>query len=211
MYRLQQWRSCNSQLTFCILCDGDSGVVASIYHTLQTEAVEFENMLCGCIYQAAVWFGGSSALTTGQSVGNSYRPSADIWHPVCTSLHTRAHVCLSVQLHNSKTTQHPVCSSFHPHAYTYISYIVSRESWELQAILVQPCALDHVIHVVDLVCFPLGDGQSVVMSISVCLSARVCQKPHDWTSPNLLCMLPLPVTRSSADRVAVLQFCCFCL
>jgi len=41
-----------------------------------------------------------------------------------------------------------------------------------------------------------------VRSSSVCLSARISQKPHGVTSP-FLCVLSVTVARSSSDGVAI--------
>jgi len=50
----------------------------------------------------------------------------------------------------------------------------------------------------------------IVINMSVCLSARLCQKPHVHISPNFLFMLPVSVARFSYNNNAVHyvhQFC----
>ena len=39
--------------------------------------------------------------------------------------------------------------------------------------------------------------------LSVCLSAHITQKLRNWTSPNFLCTLPVAVTQSSSDSIAI--------
>jgi len=48
--------------------------------------------------------------------------------------------------------------------------------------------------------------QSIVMSMSVCLSARISPEPHAWSLPNFLCMLPMSVTWSSSGTYINLHF-----
>ena len=38
----------------------------------------------------------------------------------------------------------------------------------------------------------------VSVCVSVCLSARISPEPHKWSLPNILCMLPMAVARSSS-------------
>jgi len=45
--------------------------------------------------------------------------------------------------------------------------------------------------------------QSIVISMSVCLSARITQKPHGRTLPNFMCMLPVAVDRSFSNGVGI--------
>jgi len=44
--------------------------------------------------------------------------------------------------------------------------------------------------------------RSIVMSLSVCLSARITQKPRSRTS-NFVCILLVALVRSSSDGVAI--------
>jgi len=49
---------------------------------------------------------------------------------------------------------------------------------------------------------PQGGAQSIVISMSVCLSAHITRKPQGRSLPNFLCMLPVAVAQSS-DGVVI--------
>jgi len=43
----------------------------------------------------------------------------------------------------------------------------------------------------------------VYVCVCVCLSARISPEPHAQSLPNVLCMLPVAVARSSSGVVAI--------
>ena len=49
---------------------------------------------------------------------------------------------------------------------------------------------------------PIGE-QSIVMSVSVCLSTIISSELHVGSSPNFWCMLPMAVAQSSSGGVAI--------
>ena len=68
------------------------------------------------------------------------------------------------------------------------------------------CYSKVLVLVCPFVCFCLF-LRSIVMSVSVygsvCLSARISPEPHARSLPNLLCVLPMSVARSSFDKFTI--------
>jgi len=48
--------------------------------------------------------------------------------------------------------------------------------------------------------------QSIVMSMSVCLSARITRKPCSWTLPNILCCCVWPWLDSSLTQLQYIMY-----
>jgi len=79
-----------------------------------------------------------------------------------------------------------------------------RQSSACVSLLLRPLVAPNTTTViVFFVTLPPVGVQSIAMSVSVCLSARISQKQDVQTSRNFLYVLPVAVTRSSADDSAL--------
>ena len=83
---------------------------------------------------------------------------------------------------------------------THAVYSTCMFDYDVSTPLPMPCERCFSISVIT---SPPREMRSIVMSITVCLSARLSQKPHDRSSANFSCLLSVAVAPSCSDGVVV--------